>query len=48
MLAAFLDVGGVCFKAESIVQYESEVFVTFHHLDCFATDADRVVGGIRG
>lgn len=43
-----MDVSGVLFKAQFIVQSDTKIFVTLHHLDCFTIDADKVVCGLGG
>lgn len=32
----FMEISGVCFKTEFVVEYEFKVFVNFHDLDCQA------------
>ena len=48
LLTAFVDVTDVLFKAQFIVQSESEVFEALHQLNSFITDAGGVVGGAVG
>lgn len=43
LFAAFMNVSGVLINAQFIVQGDTKVCVTLHHLDCFTTCADRVV-----